>query len=72
MVVVFRFLLFVMDQETPRSRLDAGAQSGNETQFVFSEGDIYPSDADIVRRHATGEFGVPHSFKLSMDNTFNR
>ena len=56
-----------MNQETPRFRLDTGAQSGNETQFVFSEGDIYPSDADVARRPATGEFVVPHSFKLSVN-----
>ena len=53
-----------MDQEPPPSRRDTGAQSGNETQFVFSEGDIYQSDGDIVRRQATGGFVIPRTIKL--------
>ena len=53
-----------MDQDPPPFQRDTGARSGNETQFVFSEGDIYQSDGDIVRRQATGEFVIPRSFKL--------
>ena len=48
-----------MDQEPPPSCRDTGAQSGNETQFVFSEGDIYQSDGDIIRRQATGGLILP-------------
>ena len=61
-----------MDQEPPSFRRDTGAQSGNETQFLFSEGDIHPSDADIARRQTTGEFVIHRSFKLSVNNTLNR
>ena len=53
-----------MDQEPPPLRRDTGAQSGNETQFVFSEGDTYQSDGDIVRRQATGGFVIPRTIKL--------
>ena len=53
-----------MNQEPPLSRRDAGAQSGNETQFVFSEGDIYQSDGDIDRRQATGGLILPRTIKL--------
>ena len=37
---------------------------GNETQYLFSEGDIHPSDADVVRQPATGECVIPRSFEL--------
>ena len=40
-------------------RVDLGAQSGNETQYVFSEGDVHPSDADNVCLTAAGEFIIP-------------
>ena len=53
-----------MDQEPPPSRRDTGAQSGNETQFMFSEGDIYQSDGDIIRRQATGGLILPRTIKL--------
>ena len=33
-----------------RATIDSGLVSGNETQFVFSEGDMRHSDADDVRR----------------------
>ena len=39
--------------------VDLGAQSGNETQYVFSEGDVHPSDADNVGLAAEGEFIIP-------------
>ena len=32
---------------TPSRVFDLGAQNGNETQFVFSEGDVRQRDADI-------------------------
>ena len=41
-------------------RVDLGAQSGNETQYVFSEGDVHQSDADNVGLAAGGEF-IIHS-----------
>ena len=53
-----------MDQNPPSLQRDTGAQSGNETQFVFSEGDIYQSDGDVIRRQATGELILPRSIEL--------
>ena len=40
-------------------RVDPGAQKGNETQYVFSEGDVHPSDVDNVCLTAAGEFIIP-------------
>ena len=40
-------------------RVDLGAQSGNDTQNVFSEGDVHPSDADNIGLAAAGEFIIP-------------
>ena len=62
--VFFRSQLFCMDQNPPSLQRDTGAQSGNETQFVFSEGDIYQSDGDVIRRQATGELILPRSIEL--------
>ena len=46
----FHFVLFSDPQllviSTYRGLYDPGAQSGNETQFLFSEGDVHQSDAD--------------------------
>ena len=53
-----------MDRNPPPSRRDTGAQSGNDTQFLFSEGDIYHSDGDVIRRQATGKFVIPRTIKL--------
>ena len=55
---------FFLDQNPPSLQRDTGAQSGNETQFVFSEGDIYQRDGDVIRRQATGELILPRSIKL--------
>ena len=55
---------FEMDQEPPPLRRDTGAQRGKETQFVFSEGDIYQSDGDIIRQQATCGFVIPRTIKL--------
>ena len=35
-----------MDRKVVPSRGETGAQSGNETQYVFSEGDVRDSAAD--------------------------
>ena len=54
-----------MDQESPPHCRDAGAQSGNETQFVFFEDDMRDSDADLVNRLALGNSLYPFfSIKL--------
>ena len=53
-----------MDQEPPPFRRDTGAQSGSETQFLFSEEDVYQSDGDFVRQQATGGFVIPRTIKL--------
>ena len=54
-----------MDQESPPHCRDTGAQSGNETQFVFTEDDMRDSDADLVNRLALGNFFYPlFSIKL--------
>ena len=52
-----------MNQESLPHFHDAGAQSGNETQFVFSEEDVRDSDADQVNRVALGNSLSP--FPLS-------
>ena len=38
-----------MDSRPAASSIDPGAQSGNETHCVFSEGDVRQSDADDIR-----------------------
>ena len=54
---MFVFRLPLWKSTSPR--VDLGAQSGNETQYVFSEGDVHPSDADNVGLAAGGEFIIP-------------
>ena len=39
--------------------VDLGAQSGHETQFLCSEGDVRDSDPDFVNRPLLGEFFYP-------------
>ena len=59
--IVFRFLLFVMDSRPPTiSSVDPGAQSGHETQFLLSDGEVRDSDADLVNRQVLGKFSYPH------------
>ena len=41
---------------TTASVNDPGAQSGHETQCVFSEGDVRQSDADDIRPQAVGKY----------------
>ena len=53
-----------MDQQSLPLCRNTGAQGGNETQYLFSEGDIHPSDADVVRNPATGECVITRSSKL--------
>ena len=45
-------------------RVEFGFQSGHETQFVFSDGDIQESDVDPSSRPALGKFLFPLSIKL--------
>ena len=45
-------------------RVESGFQSGHETQFVFSEGDIHQSDVDPGSRPALGKSLFPLSIKL--------
>ena len=72
------FLFPGMSHKAAPSRVETGAQSGNETQYVFCEGDVRDSDADPQPgRHLLGlfEFLFPPSIKLcryyySQRNTF--
>ena len=48
-----------MDSRFTVPPVDPGAQSGHETQYVFSEGDIGQSDADDIRPRAAGEYFIP-------------
>ena len=51
---------FVMDSRPSVSvGFDPGAQSGHETQFLFSEGDVRRSDADDIHVSARGKFIIP-------------
>ena len=47
-------------------RADPGFhQSGNDTQFLFSEGDVRESDADALAvQPVAGRFIIPRSIKL--------
>ena len=57
------FLLFrfpaVMHLNPTSSRVDPGVQSGHETQFLFSEGDVRDSDADLIKQSALGKQFIP-------------
>ena len=57
--VIFGFVFRLSLWKMTSPRVDLGAQSGNETQYVFSEGDVHPSDADNVGLAAAGEFIIP-------------
>ena len=48
-----------MDSRPTAPSVDPGAQSGHETQYVFSEGDMRQSDADDIRPRAVGEYFIP-------------
>ena len=46
-------------------RIDSGMQSGNDTQYLFSEGDVHDSDADrsaVPQVAGRFTFPVPLSF----------
>ena len=46
-------------------RVESGFQSGTETQFLFSEGDIRESDADALTSQPTaGKFVIPRFIRL--------
>ena len=71
LVSLFQTFVVLMDQESPPHCRDAGAQSGNETQFVFSEDDMRDSDADLINRLALGNFQYP-LFSLSFCGIYNQ
>ena len=54
-----------MDEKSLLLGRDTGVLSGNETQYLFSEGDVRDSDADLISRPARGLSIIPKSFKLS-------
>ena len=58
------FRLLLKKKRMSSRRVESGFQSGHETQFVFSEGDIHESDADLDRRPALGRILFPLSIKL--------
>ena len=61
---VFR-LLFVMSSHSGNPpAIDPGVRSGHETQFVFSEGVMWRSDADNIHRTMAGKSIIPLSIKL--------
>ena len=41
------------------SAFDLGAESGHETHFVFSGGDVRHTDADDIRRILVGKVTIP-------------
>ena len=46
-------------------RIESGFQSGHDTQFLFSEGDIRESVADAsTSQPVAGKFVIPQSIKL--------
>ena len=46
-------------------RVESGFQSGHETQFLFSEGDIRESDDDpLLSQPVVGKFVIPRPIKL--------
>ena len=60
LVVLSDSLLFALDSRpTTTPAIDLGAQSGHQTQFQFSEGDVRDSDANLVNRPALGKLVIP-------------
>ena len=61
-ILVF-FSFSAVSSMDPRSTtspvVDPGAQSGHESQFVFSEGDVRQSHADDIRVPTIGRFIIP-------------
>ena len=62
----FRFLaVSTIDSDPSRPRVGPCVQSGHETQYLFSEGDIRESDADpLFSQPAVGKFIIPQSIRL--------
>ena len=55
-------LLFAMSASS--GLIESGVVTGNETQFLFSDGDMRDSDADLVNRPAIGKHVIPCSIKF--------
>ena len=54
-----------MNPDRTLSHVDPGAQSGNETQYVFSETDVRHSDSDLLTiRPVGGWIIIPRSIRL--------
>ena len=68
---VFVFQIVVLKM-TSRGFTDLGAQTGNETQFDFSEGDVRHNDADDTHNLAVGYFVILRSIKFLWINTVYR
>ena len=45
-------------------RIDLGAQSGNETQYLFCDGDVRHSNADVVKQFAASKVSIAHSIRF--------
>ena len=62
---IFQFSChFAMNRRCPSVRHDAGAQSGNETQYLFTEGDVRDIETDLFSRPVPGKLLFPLSFKF--------
>ena len=58
-------LVSMMDSDPIPLRVGPSVQSGHETQYLVSEGDIRESDADpLVSQPNVGKFIIPLSVKL--------
>ena len=55
---------FAMNRKFPSVSHDAGTQSGNETQYLFSKADVRDSETDLFSRPVLGKLVFPLSFKL--------
>ena len=55
---------FAMNRRSSSVRHDAGTQSGNETQYLFTEGDVRDSETDLFSQPVPGKLIFPLSFKL--------
>ena len=53
---IFRFSAALMGSRPKKLPAnDPGVQSGQETQFLFSEGDVRDSETDLVSQRVLGE-----------------
>ena len=54
-----------MDSDSNPPEVNRGIQSGQKTQYLYSEGDIRESDGDALTARATvGKFVIPRSIKF--------